>query len=138
MKKLYFVALGALFGLLLTKSDVISWFRIQEMFRFQSFHLYGIIGSAVAVGAVSLFLMKKFGVTAPDGSAIGYPVKSFNHGTWIGGLLFGMGWAFTGACPGTMYAQLGAGHRHRSHPARQCSGRYLGVQLSAGTPPALI
>lgn len=109
MKQVRFLVFGALFGLVLTKSEVISWFRIQEMFRFQSFHMYGVLGTAVAVGVVSVFLLKKFGVKSLGGEPISYPVKKYSHGLWIGGMMFGMGWALTGACPGPMYAHLGSG-----------------------------
>ena len=106
------LVLGILFGVILTKSEVISWFRIQEMFRFQSVHMYGILGSAVAVAAVSLALLKRYHVRTIDGDAIVVPPKVFSGwGTryWAGGTLFGLGWALTGACPGPLFALIGSG-----------------------------
>lgn len=104
----YLVA-GLVFGVLLTKAEVISWFRIQEMFRFQSFHMYGIIGSAVVVGIISVLLIKKLGIKTIYGERIEFHTKKFNKGQIIGGLIFGLGWAMTGACPGPMFAQAGSG-----------------------------
>jgi uncharacterized membrane protein YedE/YeeE len=100
---------GILFGILLVKAEVISWFRIQEMFRLQSFHMYGVIGSAVMVGAISVFLIKRFKVRTIEGEAIRLEEKTFNKGQIYGGLLFGFGWAITGACPGPLFAQIGTG-----------------------------
>lgn len=104
----YFIS-GILFGIILVKSQVISWFRIQEMFRLQSFHMYGVIGSAVATGMLSVWLIKKFGIKTRAGEPIVFVSKKFNKGTIYGGLLFGFGWAITGACPGPLFAQIGAG-----------------------------
>lgn len=104
-----YLFLGTLFGMILTKAEVISWFRIQEMFRLQSFHMYGVIGSAIAVGAVSILLIKKYKIKTIYGEDIRLSPKSFNKGQVIGGLLFGFGWAITGACPGPLFAQIGAG-----------------------------
>ena len=109
MKYLKYLVLGTLFGIILTKSEVISWFRIQEMFRFQSFHMYGVIGSAILVGLVSIQLIKRNRLTSMDGEPITLADKKFNHGIWIGGFIFGLGWALTGACPGPLFAQLGSG-----------------------------
>ena len=100
---------GILFGIILVKSEVISWFRIQEMFRLQSFHMYGVIGSAIAVGMLSLFLIKKFNIKTIDGETIKLEPKKFNKGQIYGGLMFGFGWALTGACPGPLFAQIGTG-----------------------------
>lgn len=100
---------GILFGIILTKAEVISWFRIQEMFRLQSFHMFGVIGSAVAVGALSVFLIKKFNIKSIYGEKIELQDKPFNKGQVIGGLLFGFGWAMTGACPGPLFALIGSG-----------------------------
>ncbi|MBL7806051.1 MAG: YeeE/YedE family protein [Saprospiraceae bacterium] len=100
---------GILFGILLTKAEVISWWRIQEMYRLQSFHMYGVIGSAVVTGAISVWLMKRFNVRTRNGEPIVIQPKSFDKGIVIGGLLFGIGWGITGACPGPLYAQIGAG-----------------------------
>ncbi|HEY8511673.1 MAG TPA: DUF6691 family protein [Cyclobacteriaceae bacterium] len=104
-----FLIAGAWFGLLLVKSEVISWFRIQEMFRLQSFHMYGIIGSAVLVGMLSLWIIRRFGIRTIYGEPIVVADKKFHKGNIYGSLLFGFGWAMTGACPGPLYAQLGTG-----------------------------
>jgi len=109
MKYLKYLVLGTLFGIILTKSEVVSWFRIQEMFRFQSFHMYGVIGSAILVGLISIQLIKLNRLKSLDGEEIKLADKQFNHGIWIGGFLFGLGWALTGACPGPLFAQLGSG-----------------------------
>jgi hypothetical protein len=110
MKNLKFMLIGTLFGLVLTKTEAVSWFRIQEMFRFESFHMYGIIGSAVVVGMLSVFLIRRFQLKAVNGEAIVIPDKKLNKGSIIGGTLFGMGWALAGACPGPLYALVGAGY----------------------------
>jgi hypothetical protein len=104
------LALGIFFGMILTNGEVISWFRIQEMFRFDSFHMYGVIGSAIVVGALSMLLLKKFNVRARTGGPIVIEKKSLGKGTVIGGILFGIGWALTGACPGPLYALAGNGY----------------------------
>jgi uncharacterized membrane protein YedE/YeeE len=109
MKYLNYLVLGTLFGIILTKSEVVSWFRIQEMFRFQSFHMYGVIGSAILVGVVSIQLIKRHRLKSLNGELITLADKKFNHGIWIGGFIFGLGWALTGACPGPLFAQLGSG-----------------------------
>jgi hypothetical protein len=106
---LKYMMMGILFGIILVKSEVLSWFRIQEMFRLQSFHMYGVIGSAIAVGMVSVLLIKKFNIKTIYGEKIVIPDKKFNKGQIYGGLIFGFGWALTGACPGPLYAQLGTG-----------------------------
>ena len=100
---------GILFGIILVKSEVISWFRIQEMFRLQSFHMYGVIGSAVAVGMLSVLLIKKYKIKTIYGESIEFIPKKFNKGNIYGGLIFGFGWAITGACPGPLFAQIGTG-----------------------------
>ncbi len=109
MKTLRYLALGTLFGIVLTKSEVISWFRIQEMFRFQAFHMYGVIGSAIVMGLASIQLIKRNHLKTINGEEITLADKKYNHGTWIGGTIFGLGWALTGACPGPLFAQLGSG-----------------------------
>lgn len=106
---LKYLAAGAFFGIVLVKSEVISWFRIQEMFRLQSFHMYGVIGTAVVTGAISVLLLKKFKVKTFDGEDIVFTKKTFNKGQIYGGLVFGIGWAITGACPGPLFAQVGTG-----------------------------
>lgn len=100
---------GVLFGVVFVKAEVVSWFRIQEMFRFQSFHMYGIIGSAVLVGVLSVAMIKKFNVRTIYGEPITFTPKKFNKGQLYGGLIFGFGWAITGACPGPLFAQIGTG-----------------------------
>lgn len=106
---LKYTLIGLLFGILFVKAEIISWFRIQEMFRLQSFHMYGVIGSAVITGAISVWLIKKFKIKTLQGESIIFHPKSFNKGQVYGGLLFGLGWAITGACPGPLYAQIGIG-----------------------------
>lgn len=102
---------GVVFGVILTKAEVISWFRIQEMFRFQSFHMYGVIGSAVAVGMISLLLMRKLGARTRHGEEPIIPPKDIGRGVRVavGGALFGLGWGLTGACPGPIFALIGNG-----------------------------
>ena len=104
-----YTAVGIAFGIVFVKAEIISWFRIQEMFRFQSFHMYGVIGSAVLVGMISVFLIKKFNIKTIYGETIEFHPKTFNKGQVYGGLLFGFGWAITGACPGPLFAQIGSG-----------------------------
>jgi hypothetical protein len=106
-----FLLAGTLFGLVLTKGEVVSWFRIQEMFRFQSFHMYGIIACAIAVAALSLAVMRRFSMRALDGTAISLAPKEMGrgYGYAIGGTIFGVGWALTGACPGPLFALVGSG-----------------------------
>jgi uncharacterized membrane protein YedE/YeeE len=106
---LKYTAVGILFGIVFVKAEIISWFRIQEMFRFQSFHMYGVIGSAVVVGVISVWLIRKFNIKTIYGEKIEFTPRSFNKGQIIGGLLFGLGWAITGACPGPLFAQIGSG-----------------------------
>ena len=103
---------GAAFGLVLTKGEVISWFRIQEMFRFQGFHMYGVIGSAVAVAALSVRALRWSGVRALSGAEIRIEPKPRGRRSvryWVGGTIFGLGWGLLGACPGPIYALIGAG-----------------------------
>jgi uncharacterized protein len=109
MKNLKYLLLGVAFGFVITKSEAISWFRIQEMFRFQGFQMFGILLTAIPVGMLSVWLIKHFQMKTISGEPIVIPEKKYNHGYVIGGLLFGIGWAFTGACPGPIYAQLGSG-----------------------------
>lgn len=106
---LKYLAAGILFGIILVKAEVISWFRIQEMFRFQSFHMYGVIGSAVVVGVISVWLIRRFQVKTIYGETIEFHPKPFNKGLVLGGLMFGFGWAITGACPGPLFALVGNG-----------------------------
>ena len=110
MRLLKYLLVGLLFGIVMTKSEAISWFRIQEMFRFQSFHMYGIIGVAVVLGAVMHWWMKKSGFKNVDGTAIEFADKPDTYKASIfGGTLFGLGWAMTGACPGPLYTLVGHG-----------------------------
>lgn len=106
---LKYLIIGILFGVIAVKSEMISWYRIQEMFRLQSFHMYGIIGSAVIVGMTSVFLIKRFNIKTIHGEPIKIASKTFNKGQIYGGLIFGSGWAMTGACPGPLFAQIGTG-----------------------------
>ncbi len=106
---LNYMLVGIFFSIILVKSEVISWFRIQEMFKLQSFHMYGIIGTAVVVGAISIMLIKKLKIKTIQGESIEFQDKKFTKGQVIGGLIFGLGWAMTGACPGPLFAQLGSG-----------------------------
>ena len=102
---------GTYFGIVLVKAEVISWFRIQEMFHFMSIHMYGIIGLAVVVGAISIQLLRLARAKSVEGVEINPTGKPFNKiGNPVGGLIFGFGWALTGACPGPLYANLGAGY----------------------------
>ncbi len=109
LNNLKYFAAGLWFGILLVKSEVISWFRIQEMFRLQSFHMYGVIGSAVVVGMISVWIIKRFRLRTIQGEHVEFRSKRFNKGNIYGGLIFGAGWALTGACPGPLYAQIGTG-----------------------------
>jgi uncharacterized membrane protein YedE/YeeE len=104
-----FLFVGIYFGIIFVKAEIISWFRIQEMFRFQSFHMYGVIGTAIAVGMISIFIIKKFNIKTISGEKIEIEPKPYTKGNIYGSLLFGCGWALTGACPGPLYALMGAG-----------------------------
>lgn len=104
-----YAIVGIIFGVVFTKAEVISWFRVQEMFRLQSFHMYGVIGTAVVVGMISVWLIKRFNIKTIYGEKIEFHPKKFNKGQIIGGLIFGLGWAMTGACPGPLFAQIGTG-----------------------------
>jgi uncharacterized membrane protein YedE/YeeE len=106
---LKYTVFGMAFGIVLVKGEVVSWFRIQEMFRLQSFHMYGVIGSALMVGIISVWLIKRFKIKSLSGEKIEFLPRPFSKGQIYGGLLFGLGWALTGACPGPVYAQIGSG-----------------------------
>jgi uncharacterized membrane protein YedE/YeeE len=110
-RRLAYAVLGAWFGVVLIKSQVVSWFRIQEMFRFQSFYMYGVLSSAVLVAGIAITLLKHFSVRTLDGAEIVIPPKAMGRGLRyaIGGTIFGIGWACTGACPGPLFALIGAG-----------------------------
>ncbi|GGH47371.1 YeeE/YedE family protein [Dyadobacter endophyticus] len=107
---LKYLLVGVIFGIVFVKAEVVSWFRIQEMFRLDSFHMYGVIGSAVAVGLLSIWLIKRFNIKTLSGETVSIADKVFDKGQIYGGLLFGFGWAITGACPGPLFAQIGAGY----------------------------
>ena len=105
-----FLILGILFGIILIKSQVASWFRIQEMFRFDSFHMYGVIGSAVVLLAVAIVLFKRYQVRSSNGEPLPLTPKKWSIPRYlIGGIIFGTGWAMTGACPGPLYSLIGSG-----------------------------
>ncbi|MCB9231013.1 MAG: YeeE/YedE family protein [Bacteroidia bacterium] len=109
MKNIIYIVLGLIFGIILTKTEVISWFRIQEMFRFQSFHMYGVLFSAIVVAVASVQLIKLRQIRSLTGEPIDIARKFLNWGQLLGGLIFGLGWALTGACPGPLYALAGNG-----------------------------
>jgi len=111
MKFLKYIIAGIVFGIIMVKSEAVSWFRIQEMFRFQSFHMYGIIGTAVILGALAVFIIKKLRLKDIDGDAIIFKGKDKAFKRYlIGGIIFGLGWALTGACPGPIFVNLGYGY----------------------------
>ncbi|TAE32038.1 MAG: transporter [Cytophagales bacterium] len=109
LPNLKYLVLGVAFGVVFVKAEIISWFRIQEMFRLHSFHMYGVIGSAVLVGMVSVYLIKRLDIKTLDGETVSILPKKFDKGQIYGGLIFGLGWAVTGACPGPLFAQIGSG-----------------------------
>lgn len=110
MKFLKFLLVGIVLGIVLVKSEAVSWYRIYEMFRFESFHMYGIIGSAVATGIILLLITKKLKLKNIEGNLIRIPDKEMSYTRYIlGGTLFGLGWALSGACPGPMYILVGTG-----------------------------
>ena len=110
MKFIKFLLIGIFFGIVLVKSEAVSWYRIFEMFKFQSFHMYGIIGSAVGLGIPFIWLIKKLRVRSIEGNEIRLQPKQKSFIRYIlGGTIFGFGWALAGACPGPMYILLGTG-----------------------------
>lgn len=110
MKLIKFLITGILFGIIMTKSEAVSWFRIQEMFRFESFHMYGIIGTAVILGAIMTALIKRMQTNTIEGEPITFSPKNWSITRYLlGGTIFGLGWAMTGACPGPMFTLLGHG-----------------------------
>lgn len=110
MKLVKFLVLGIVFGIVMSKSEAISWYRIQEMFRFQSFHMYGIIGTAVILGVIGVQLIKKFKMRDFSGNEILFHPKEKSVVRYlIGGTIFGLGWALSGACPGPMVVNIGYG-----------------------------
>jgi uncharacterized membrane protein YedE/YeeE len=110
MKHTRYLLLGILFGIILCKVEAVSWWRMQEMFRFQGFKLYGLFATAIPTGVLSVWLIRKFRIKTLGGEPIVIPKKVFNWGYVIGGALFGIGWALSGACPGPLLALIGAGH----------------------------
>lgn len=110
MKFIKYLLTGILFGIVMTKSEAISWYRIQEMFRFESFHMYGIIGTAVVVGALVLWLLRRSQIKSLEGTDLNLFPKAMSIPRYLfGGILFGLGWAMTGACPGPLFTLLGHG-----------------------------
>jgi uncharacterized protein len=105
-----YLVVGILFGIVFVKAEIISWFRIQEMFRLDSFHMYGVIGSAIVVGMLSIQLIRRFNIKTLSGETVHIMPKTFNKGQIYGGFIFGLGWALTGACPGPLFAQIGSGY----------------------------
>lgn len=111
MKFIKFLIAGIVFGIVMAKSEAFSWFRIQEMFRFQSFHMYGIIGTAVILGVLGVFVIKKMGLRDFKGNPIIFYPKDKSVARYlIGGTIFGLGWALSGACPGPMVVNIGYGY----------------------------
>ena len=111
MKHISYLSIGTLFGIIMTKSQAISWYRIYEMFHFDSFHMYGIIGSAVTLGIITVALIKKYGVKSTEGIPITFSPKNMSIPRYlIGGTVFGLGWAMAGACPGPIYTLIGNGY----------------------------
>ncbi len=111
MRSIIYLVIGIFFGIVLFKSEAASWFRIYEMFRFGSFHMYGIIGSAVVLGSISIQLIKRNNINSFYGESITISPKERSVARYlIGGILFGLGWALAGACPGPMFVLLGAGY----------------------------
>lgn len=106
---LKYLLLGIAFGIVFVKAEIISWYRIQEMFRLHSFHMYGVIGTAIIVGMISVWLIKKFNIKTAQHETVVFHDKKFQWGNVIGALIFGLGWALTGACPGPLFAQIGSG-----------------------------
>jgi len=110
MKYIKFLCVGILFGIVLVKSEAVSWYRIYEMFKFESFHMYGIIGSAVTTGIILLLLTKKLQLKSINGKLMQVPKKDSGLTRYLaGGIIFGLGWALSGACPGPMYILIGTG-----------------------------
>ena len=110
MRQIYFLFIGILFGIIMFKSEAASWFRIYEMFQFQSFHMYGIIGSALFFGVIMIQFIKKFKLKSVFGEQINIPDKDKSFYRYmLGGILFGLGWGLAGACPGPMFTLIGAG-----------------------------
>lgn len=111
MKGFRFIFTGIIFGIIMVKSEAVSWYRIQEMFRFQSFRMYGIIGTAVTIATITVYLIKRFQIKDTHGNPIHLPAKDRQWTKYaLGGIIFGLGWALTGACPGPMFVNIGYGY----------------------------
>ncbi len=111
MKATVYIVLGVFFGIVMSKSEAISWYRIQEMFRFQSFHMYGIIGSALVLGIILIQIIKRYNINSVEGVAMNLAPKEFSVARYLlGGTFFGLGWALTGACPGPIFVLIGQGY----------------------------
>ena len=109
MRNFLILLVGIIFGFTFVKGEVISWFRTVEMFQLSSFHMYGVIGTAIVVGIIAMQIIKRFNIKTLDGRPITYEKKEFTKGTIIGGFIFGLGWGITGACPGPIFIQIGSG-----------------------------
>lgn len=111
MRTIIYLLIGILFGITMFKSEAASWFRIYEMFTFESFHMYGIIGSALVTGIIVVQLIKKFNIKSFYGESIHFPPKTKSFARYmLGGIIFGLGWALAGACPGPMFTLVGVGY----------------------------
>jgi len=111
MRSIIYLGIGIFFGIILFKSEATSWFRIYEMFQFASFHMYGIIGSAVGLGIIAIQVIKRQNLKSFTGESVNIPPKEKGFTRYIiGGIIFGLGWALAGACPGPMFVLLGAGY----------------------------
>jgi uncharacterized membrane protein YedE/YeeE len=111
MKSIKFILTGILFGIVMSKSEAISWFRMQEMFRFQSFHMYGLMGTAVVLGVIAVYLIKRLGLRDVQGNPITFQAKEKSVPRYLaGGIIFGLGWALVGACPGPLFVNMGHGY----------------------------
>jgi uncharacterized protein len=111
MKQVKYIVAGIIFGIIMSKSEAVSWYRIQEMFRFQSIHMYGIMGTAVCIGIIAVYIIKKYRLKDYSGAPILFTEKERGWKRYLyGGAIFGLGWALTGACPGPMFVLVGHGY----------------------------